>query len=344
MRALVLILVGACSVLRSGAPPEVNVLNADRTQQLRLRARQVQWAFPSSSGRPVPADPPAWAAEFAADRESFARAATYLADHGQPEAALELAARVWRLWVLARDDAAGRRFLAPLLDRPGLPPCRDLALALYGDGLFAFRLGDLAASRARNAAALRTARTSGDREAEGLALLGLSRVAFSDGNHAAAREHAQDALALLTPLDPALTQAPLHMLAQATRALGTVDDAAVLFARSLDLNRRLGDHGMVQVELHNLGHVELRRGNVDAAERLFAEGAADVDTTDRYGAAMVRFNQAAVAGARQDPVRAAALLREARAILADARLALAADDAVEFDRLEAALSAAPAAR
>lgn len=123
---------------------------------------------------------------------------------------------------------------------------------------------------------------------------------------------------------------------QAPRFTGTVDEAAALFAESLALNRRLGARGMVLVELHNLGHVELRRGHVDAAERLFAESAqlgASPGAVDPYDAAMLLFNQAAVAFARGDRVRAAALLREARSTVAAATVVLATDDADEFDQL-----------
>src|SRR5204863_90469 len=82
----------------------------------------------------------------------------------------EIAANLWRLWVLARDDAKGRAFLARILDLPERAEAsRARALALYGDGLLAFRLGDLPGSRARSDAALETARAANDREAEGRA-------------------------------------------------------------------------------------------------------------------------------------------------------------------------------
>jgi hypothetical protein len=61
------------------------------------------------------------------------------------------------------------------------------------------------------------------------------------------------------------------MCAQATRLAGGYDDAAALFKESLALNRRIDARGMVEVELHNLGHVEIHRGNVDAVEDCFAQ-------------------------------------------------------------------------
>jgi len=320
----------------------------DRERALRLLdlSRQARWAFPSSSGRPVPPDAPPGVEALAMERDAFADAATVLVEHGHRPAATELAANVWRLFVLAREDAKGRAFLAMVLDRPGPTDLsRDRALALYGDGLLAFRLGDLAASRARCEAALSAAGTAADGEAEGLSLLGLSRVELSEGRPAKAREHAAAARSLLRPLGEAFVQAPLHMLAQATRLTGSTDEAAALFAESLALNRRLCDRGMVLVELHNLGHVELRRGNVAAAERCFSECAAlDAANDDPYDVALRLFNRAAVALARDDHARASRLLDEAQEVLARENVSLATDDAHEFDDLRRRLAAGPSAR
>jgi hypothetical protein len=41
---------------------------------------------------------------------------------------------------------------------------------------------------------------------------------------------------------------PLHLLAAGTRLAGHLDQAAELYAESLELNRRLGDRRMVGVE------------------------------------------------------------------------------------------------
>jgi tetratricopeptide (TPR) repeat protein len=176
--------------------------------------------------------------------------------------------------------------------------------------------------RARNQAALEAAQAVGDPEALALAHLGLSRVAFEDGDYKralaqarAAREHARD-------LQTALDQGPLHTEAQSTRMLGDLDRAADLLAESLALNRRIGDTGMVAVELHNLGHVEIRRGNVEAVERIFDElGAGDDAQSTLSGAAL--------AHARGDDHRARELFARAELVRGE----LAADDRAELDWL-----------
>ena len=274
--------------------------NDAAVNELLSLARRARWTFPSSSGRPVLQNAPDWAVRMASERDALVAAARRLVERGEHAAAMELAASCWRAWILARDDAGGRAFLALVLDHGPGEASRERALALYGDGLLAFRRGELAASRARSAAALDAARTVGDREAEGLALLGLSRVDLSEGQSRAARSNAAAARALLRDLGPAYGQAPLHMLAQATRLVGTPDETAALFEESLELNRRLGDRGMVLVELHNLGHVELRRGDVEKAERCFVESAALAGGDDPDDQAMHLFNRAAIAFARGD--------------------------------------------
>jgi hypothetical protein len=91
---------------------------------------------------------------------------------------------------------------------------------------------------------------------------------------------------------------------------------------------------MIPVDLHNLGHVEIHRGNVDAAERLFAECAAMGSADDPYGAALDELNRASVAFARGDPERARALLARARATFEDAGIEPASDDRRELEWLE----------
>jgi hypothetical protein len=342
--ALLAALVAACGAgtraeRRDPAPGEHGAMSAGSSiadaERLLDEARAARWTFPTSSGRPVLPDTPAWAERLLAQRAAFAAAATHFLQVGDTEKAMELAAHTWRVWVLAHEEAAGRDVLGAVLGAPGAAaPSRFRALALYGDGLLAFRLGAIEDSRAQSQAALDAARLVSDREAEGLAHLGLSRVALSDGDALATGGHAAAARAALRDLGESYQQSSVHMLAQAARLGGALDDAAALFSESLACNIALGDRVMVLVEHHNLGHVELRRGHVDAAERHFAETEALAgDTDDPYDLALRAFNAAALAHARGDSARAKALLAEARIILARDGTELATDDQRELEEL-----------
>lgn len=226
---------------------------ADRVLAL---SRGLHWTFPSSFGTPGLVGK-------APERDELADAARML----PAEEATELAANVWRLWVLARDVEGGRRFLSEVLERGGAGRARSLAL--YGAGLLALRAGDLADSRRLNEEALESA--DDDDEALALAHLGLSRVALEDGDAGRALALALRARQHAAALAPAMGQAPLHLHAQSVRLGGDLDGAAALFEESLELNRRIGDAGMVEVELWNLGFVHMRRGDGAAAQRYLGD-------------------------------------------------------------------------
>jgi tetratricopeptide (TPR) repeat protein len=270
-----------------------------------------------------------WVERLAPQCEKLLEAARFLAENGDEEAAVELAANLWRLWHRKGDIPGGRRLLAAALDSGEGRPSRARALALYGVGLLAFRAGAMIESQGRNEAALKAARAVGDREAEALALVGLSRVALRGGDYAQVRSLAAEARDLTRTLDAAAGAAPLHLLAAGTRLAGDFDDAIGLYAESLELNRRLGDSRGVAMELHNMGHVELHRGRVEEAERCFAECANVRNHGDPYEAAMTHLNQAALAFARGDREHAAELLLRTQSALDDADIVLDPDDAFE---------------
>jgi len=258
-------------------------------------ARGITPDFPSSAGRPF-REPDE---SLLARRREIARAA-----RGLPaEEATELAARTWRLWMAARDVGGGREFLADVLDREETAASRWRVLALYGDGLFAYWTGDPDGARARNEEAFALARKLQDPEALLFAQLGLSRVAFEDGDAARAAELAGAAYAL-APDEPT-RQATLHMRAQAARLAGDFDTAAALFEESLALNQRIGDASMLPVEHHNLALVEIRRGNANAAERHLAELPPQ---EDEYVRALLRVAKAGVAFLKGDTDRTRELL------------------------------------
>lgn len=299
-------------------------MTRDEAERLLVLAREAKL---------VGSDAPKWIERLAPEREELVEAARFLAENGEEESAAELAANVWRLWLVSGDVAGGRQLLAAALDVGEGRPSRARALALYGAGSLAFRAGAQTESQDRNEAALEAARAVGDREAEALALVGLSRVAFRDGDYARVRSLAAEARELTRDLDPAAGTAPLHMLAAGTRLAGDHDEAVELYTESLELNRRLGESRTVAMELHNIGHVELHRGNVEAAERCFAECADVRNHDDPYEAAMTHLNHAALAFSRGDRERAAELLRRTQSTLEGAGIVLDPDDAFEVDWL-----------
>jgi non-specific serine/threonine protein kinase len=299
-------------------------MTREEAQRLAALARDARLTGPETA---------IWLERLAPKREELVEAARLLAEHGEEEAAAELAANVWRLWHLSGELAEGRELLAAALDVPEPMPSRARALALYADGALAFRAGAMSESLERNEAALAAARAVGDREAEALALVGLSRVAFREGDYARVRSLAAEARELTRDLDPAAAAAPLHMLAAGTRLAGDYDEAVELYTEGMELARRLGDNRTIGMELHNIGHIELHRGNVDAAERCFAELTAVRNQNDPYEAAMTHLNRAALAFTRGDREEAAGRLGDMQLTLDEAGIVLDPDDAFEVEWL-----------
>lgn len=317
-------------------------MSDDEAAALLELSRRAEWAFPTSFSNTAIVRPgaEAWLEPMSAERPALAEAATTLMANGDELGAAELAAIVWRLWLMAGDIAGGRAFLSSVLDQGTGRPTRPRALALYGDALLAIKQGDREGSRDRARAALETATEVEDDEGKVLGLLGLCRVAFEDGDFFLARSFAERSRELARGLAPAMSQAPLHMLAQSIRMSGDDELAAELLQESLALNRRIGDEGMVSVELYNLGHVEAHRGNIEAAERCFSEAAERANLEDPYGAAVTDLTFAVIAFGRGERERARELFDRARAALGELGANLPQDDRSELERLERQLARA----
>jgi tetratricopeptide (TPR) repeat protein len=315
-------------------------MNHDEAKRFLRLSRSAVWTYPSSLGRPVGDEVGDAVQELLAERDRIVEAASFLVAEGDVEDATELAANAWRLWMLARDIPGGRAFLRAVLDVDA-EPSRTRALALYGDSVLAFWQGAEDDLRARSEAAVEAAQAADDPEALALAHLALSRAACGNGDYERGRTLALQAREHARGLEPALQQGPLHTHAQSARMLGDYDEAAELFAGSLALNRRIGDAGMVHVELHNLGQVEIHRGNADAAEQHFAElAAAGAVGDDPYGRALALTNEAAVAFARGNQEAARERIDRAETLLAENGLELFPEDRFELDWLRGKLDEA----
>jgi tetratricopeptide (TPR) repeat protein len=310
-------------------------MSDEKARHLLALSRELHWAFPSSQGTPIIKGQATsnQVEQAVRERESYANAARVLLENGDEEGAVEIASNAWRLWVVARDLDGGRVFLVAVLDKGDKKPSRTRSLALYGDALLAFRQGKIEESRQRSQAALDSALELNDPEALTLAYLALARVAFEDGDYAKSMDLAVKARESARSLDPAMGQAPLFLHAQATRMTGDYDQAAALFEQSLDLNRKIGDPGMVRAELQNLGLVEAHRGNIDVAERYLHESERLESADDPYSLAMGNLYRAFIAFARGNKDESWTLLQRAQSILKEAKIDVAPDDQFEINWL-----------
>ncbi|HYQ88021.1 MAG TPA: hypothetical protein VEU09_00160 [Candidatus Binatia bacterium] len=281
-----------------------------------------------------------WSERLMPRKDALRQAMDWFLEAGDTDAALELAAGVWRLWPQSGDVSGGRDMLARALAAAATrPPTRAFAQASYADGLLAFRQGQQTESQARNEATLAAASTIGDKSLQALAFVGLSRVALRSGAYERVCSLADEARALVAQAPEDERLMPLHMLAAGTRLLGKYDRARVLYLENLELSRRLEDTFMIAVELHNMGHVEIHRGDAGAARAYFRECSTLRDgSTAPYDLAMEHLNRAAVANCEGKSEEASECLTRAEATLAEAGIVLDPDDRFEVDWLRARLT------
>lgn len=250
---------------------------------------------------------------------------------------LEEAAAHWREWFDRGEFDEGAARVEEALNAPGAgAPSVDRVRVLYGAHLFAFRRAEPSAVYAQEC--LDLARELGDVRGECDGLTGLARKALRAGDFPKVAEYAAEGLRKARAGgDRAAEGSPLHLCAAGTRLSGDYDRARDLYLESVALGDELGDAGRVQREFHNLGWVELHRGDIDAAERMFAERDAR-SGLDAMGDAWTDLNRAAVALARGRREEAARLFEAGKRQLDEFGAALDPDDRFEFDWLSSQLT------
>ena len=310
-------------------------------------SRRVRWSYPTSQGRPVKWEGAERMEKMADERGSFTKAVAFLLRNGQEELATEMAANLWRLWALARDYGGGKKFLAPVVENRASKATRARALVLYGDSLFAFRLGNFPESKKASEAALRVAKSVGDREALALANIAVGRIFFEAGDYRGSLGRSRDARRLARGLGPEYQQAPLFLEASSRRMLGDYEEAASLFRQSVELNRRLEDRRledrrMVMAELNNLSFVEIHNDRADTAEKAFdeSERMAPTPSDDFYGQGMILLFRGMVAYRRSDIQGARSLLSRSSANFKRSGVQPGNDDKSEIDWLARSLKGA----
>jgi tetratricopeptide (TPR) repeat protein len=250
---------------------------------------------------------------------------------------LEEAAAHWREWFDRGEFREGAARVAEALTGPGAEaPSLERVRVLYAAHLFAFRLGEPSAAYARQT--LDQARDLGDVRGECDGLTGLARAALREGDYALVAEYAGEGVRRAREAgDRAAEAAPLHLHAAGVRLTGDYDRARELYLESIALGDELGDERRKQMEFHNLGWVELHRGDVGSAAHMFAERDARTGL-DAMGDAWTQLNQSALAVARGDHAEGARLYAAGKRKLDDLGAVLDPDDQAELDWLTAQLA------
>lgn len=245
---------------------------------------------------------------------------------------LREAADHWREWFDRGELDEGAARIEKALNAPGAERASiDRVRVLYAAHLFAFRRGKQSRRYAQET--LDLARELGDLRGESDGLTGLARAALRDGDYEEVARFASEGVRKAREAgDIHAEGSPLHLQAAGLRLSGDYERAREVYLESVALADRLGDEQRKQMEFHNLGWVELHRGDVDAAARMFAERDAR-SGIDAYGDAWQDLNSAALAHARGEPDEAARLFASGTRRLSELGVALDPDDQSELDWL-----------
>jgi non-specific serine/threonine protein kinase len=271
------------------------------------RAAQAAWCLGFAEGAAAglrTAQAQAWLERLEAEHENLRAALRWGLDVGDAEAALRLAAALWRFWYTRGHLTEGRRWLEAALEAG---PASDAARAgaMAAAGVLAHYQGDLDRARSLAGHALLIARAQGDRATEAAALLGLALVARTLGDYSAAVVQCDEALAAQRAIgdDWALAHVLTHRAFAAWMAGD--DDCRAPLEEALAKLRRLGDRHGVAYVLDCLSFVAVTDGRVREARALADEGLGIARALgDRRGVSRFLTSLGDLALAARDPVGA----------------------------------------
>jgi tetratricopeptide (TPR) repeat protein len=279
-----------------------------------MRARHLAWCLTiagQESRRVVGPEQPAAIAHLTRELDNLRAALSFAERTGRGAPMGELAALLWRFWLLGSAISEGRDWLAralrlqpdptltrgQLLDALGtlcyVQGAYDAALRAHEESLTIWRaIGDVAcAAGALNSVGV-THKARGDLDAAvaplqaalviwgalghaayaAMVLNNLATVALDRGDFEAADRYQEEGLAFKRRAgDQPGIAVALHNLAESARQRGQYERAAALVEESLDVSRGLGLRPYVVGSLHTAGVVAARQGDFSRSAALLRE-------------------------------------------------------------------------
>jgi tetratricopeptide (TPR) repeat protein len=197
-----------------------------------------------------------------------------------PDDGLEVVAVLWPYWVARSRLREGRAWIDEFLaGSSSTAPSSCRAKSLYGAGMIAFLLGEIAVAEGRLNECLLLARDIGEGGIEADALVSLARVAMLQRDHVAMEERSlESARAAHRTGDERRYATALHHQAEALRRQHRYDEAEPLYREAIERHDALGDRRSIALELHNYGRLARATGDARLAADRFRESLAGADT------------------------------------------------------------------
>jgi len=234
------------------------------------------------------------------------RTALAWARMASPAAALNLAAALWRFWLVRGYWREAHAILAGLAKAMDDLTADDQIRLLGWLGHLEYRLGHNPAAHQRLEQAAELASQLGNREAGSHAVNELGKLCWAEGDYARARALFEQALAARRELgNPWGVAATLANLGAVVAAQGEPQQARALVEEGLSIRRRIADRRGEANSLNNLGVLAYQLGDwSEALELLAASSAIRRDLGDQAGVASCLNDAGSIALARGDLVRA----------------------------------------
>ena len=229
-----------------------------------------------------------------------------------PDAALEVCARVWPFWVRRIELSEARRWLGETLERAPAPSAAR-ARALLGHAAVEYRSGDETLGLAHADEALALARDLGEPALEWRAIhfRGGIEIAGEDGRAAAEQYEAAVAVARRHGL-VALEAVSVYSLGVAAFVAGELAVAEARFAESDELFAGAGDPEETVPSLLNVAQIAVKDPGAPVLRLVFEDTLQPFsEVTCAVASGYVLLNWANVARTADDPARARVLLAAA---------------------------------
>ena len=216
----------------------------------------------------------AWLERLGADNDNLRAALAWWAD-ADPEAAMGMAASLWRYWYARGAMSEGAGWLRRALAAGRQEPSRVRARALQAAAALARVAGAVEEAVTLSESAYGAARDLGDEAAYPACLNGLGVAALMAGDSQAALRHGLESVAWAERTGNRRgTAVSTHNVANVLRALGRFEEAEARYRLAVDVLRELGDRIAEATAINNIGRTMLLRGRVDDAAVACAEALA----------------------------------------------------------------------
>jgi DNA-binding NarL/FixJ family response regulator len=255
-------------VLRAVARVRLEAAGADAV--VAVAHRHVEWVADLAAD--VGADDarqPALFARARAERANIWAALQHCVDHPEDAArGIAICRDLWAFWHCARPVSEIVRLLESLIERVPDGSHAHATGVWVAASLLAVQR-DLERADEVAVRALALGRALGDPEVVAWSTLVRAHVRWYGGNWAEADRIAADALALTRLMHmPFATLVALYSLAAARFSTGDIDASDAFCREAVAVSEGLGETWLRSYVLNQVGHILLRRGEIDEAERL----------------------------------------------------------------------------